>query len=170
MCFPIIVNGNAANTQLTRPSLTLLPGILIRQYASTHPMACNFVRRGSPNFSPTFFPSPYVCHLKELQGCTKRWALGCVKLGGKVVFCLPSADRRKQIFHLIFTQPGAHLLVHVENVTTVITPPLVRYSRCAACESVSLTRRHRLLKGEQGSLIIFHSTSTVHTAPLSNLA
>ena len=111
-----------------------------------------------------------VVLLINLQGCTKRWALGCVKLGGKVVFCLPSADRRTQIVHLIFTQPGAHLLVHVENVTTVITPPLVRYSRCAACESVSLTRRHRLLKGEQGSLIIFHSTSTVHTAPLSNLA
>ena len=26
------------------------------------------------------------------------------------MFCLPTAGRRVQLFHLIFTQPGAHLL------------------------------------------------------------
>ena len=49
---------------------------------------------------------------RRLQGCSKRWAPGCVKLGEKVVFCLPTAGRRTQLFHLIFTQPGAHLLEH----------------------------------------------------------
>ena len=33
-----------------------------------------------------------------------------MKLGEKVAFCLPTAGRREQLFHLIFTQPGAHLL------------------------------------------------------------
>ena len=31
-----------------------------------------------------------------LQGCTKRWAPGCVKLGEKVAFCLPSEGRKTQ--------------------------------------------------------------------------
>ena len=44
-------------------------------------------------------------------GCSKRRAQGCVKLGVKVMFCLPSAGRRTQLFHLIFTQPGAHLYI-----------------------------------------------------------
>ena len=35
-----------------------------------------------------------------------------MKLGEQVAFCLPSAGRRTQLFHLIFTKPGAHLLVH----------------------------------------------------------
>ena len=30
--------------------------------------------------------------------------------GEKVAFCLPTAGRRAQLFHLIFTQPVAHLL------------------------------------------------------------
>ena len=35
-----------------------------------------------------------------------------MKLGGNAAFCLPMTGRRTQLFHLIFTQPGAHLLVH----------------------------------------------------------
>ena len=48
--------------------------------------------------------------LAQLQGISKRWVPGCVKLGEKVAFCLPTAGRRTQLFHLIFTQPGVHLL------------------------------------------------------------
>ena len=43
-----------------------------------------------------------------LQGCTKRWAPGCVKLGEKVAFCFTTTGRRTQLF----IKPGAHLLVH----------------------------------------------------------
>ena len=53
------------------------------------------------------------CDLKSeftLQGVSKKWAPGCVKLDEKVRFCLPSAGRRTQLFHHIFTQPGAYLL------------------------------------------------------------
>ena len=39
-----------------------------------------------------------------------------MKFGGNVAFCLPSGGRRTQLFHLIFTQPGAHLLVHHSTV------------------------------------------------------
>ena len=35
-----------------------------------------------------------------------------MKLGEKVAFCLPSAGRKTQFDHLIFTQPGARLLEH----------------------------------------------------------
>ena len=45
-----------------------------------------------------------------VQGCTKRWAPGCVILGEKVAFCLPIAGRRMQLFHHIVTQSGAHIL------------------------------------------------------------
>ena len=37
---------------------------------------------------------------------------GCVKLSDLVAFCLPTAGRKTQLFHLIFTQPGTHLLEH----------------------------------------------------------
>ena len=47
---------------------------------------------------------------RSVQGISKRWTPGCVKKGGKVAFCLPTAGRRAQLSHLIFTQPGAHLL------------------------------------------------------------
>ena len=48
-----------------------------------------------------------------IQGCSKRWAPGCMKSGERVVFCLPEAGRRMQLFHPIFTQPGSHLLKHL---------------------------------------------------------
>ena len=48
--------------------------------------------------------------MNELQGIPKRSAPGCVKKGEKVAFYLPTAGRRVQLLHLIFTQPGAHLL------------------------------------------------------------
>ena len=51
---------------------------------------------------------PMAC----IQGCTKITFPGCVKLGEKVAFCLPTAGRRMPLFRLIFTQPGAHLLGH----------------------------------------------------------
>ena len=41
-----------------------------------------------------------------------RDASGCVKLGEKVAFCFPSEGRKTQFFHLMFIQPGAHLLEH----------------------------------------------------------
>ena len=43
-----------------------------------------------------------------LQGISKRWAPapGCVKLDEKVAICLPTAGRRTQLFHHIFTQAG----------------------------------------------------------------
>ena len=44
-----------------------------------------------------------ITRVKLLQGWPKRWAPGCVKLGDKIAFCLPTAGRRTQIFHLIFT-------------------------------------------------------------------
>ena len=47
---------------------------------------------------------------QRLQGISKRWAPGCVKLGEKVAFCLPTGVNGEQLFHLIFTQPGVHLL------------------------------------------------------------
>ena len=48
--------------------------------------------------------------LDYVQVISKRWTPACVKLGKEVALCLPSAGRRAQLFHLIFTQPGAHLL------------------------------------------------------------
>ena len=45
--------------------------------------------------------------LFPLEGISKRWAPGCVKLSENVAFWLSSAGRRTQLFHLIFTQPGA---------------------------------------------------------------
>ena len=44
------------------------------------------------------------------QGTSKERFPGCVKLGEKVAFCLPTAGRRTQFYHLIFTQPGKHSL------------------------------------------------------------
>ena len=67
---------------------------------------------------PAAFTQPGASTLANLssinviKGCTKRWAPGSVKLGEKVAFCLPTTGRRMQLFHLIFTKPGAHLLVH----------------------------------------------------------
>ena len=41
---------------------------------------------------------------RKVQGCSKRWAPGCVKLGEQVAFCLPFAGSRTHLFHLIFIQ------------------------------------------------------------------
>ena len=49
---------------------------------------------------------------KYVQGCIKRTFPGCVKLGEKVAFYLPTPDRRTHFFHPIFTQPGKGILVH----------------------------------------------------------
>ena len=45
-----------------------------------------------------------------VQGISKRWTPGYVNESETVAFCLPTAGRRAKLFHLIFTQPGAHLL------------------------------------------------------------
>ena len=42
-----------------------------------------------------------------VQGCTKRWTPG--SLNRKNCILLPAADKRAQLFHLIFTKPGVHL-------------------------------------------------------------
>ena len=47
-----------------------------------------------------------------MEGCLKRRAPGFGQLGEKAAFCLPAVGRRTQLFHLIFTQPGAYLLEH----------------------------------------------------------
>ena len=63
--------------------------------------------------SPSLFRNElFVEHYLYSTECSERWALGSVKLGEKVSFCLPAADGRRQLFHLIFTQPGALLLEH----------------------------------------------------------
>ena len=45
-----------------------------------------------------------------LQGISIRLFPGCMKLGEKVAFCLPSAGKKMQCFHHIFSQPGKSLL------------------------------------------------------------
>ena len=50
--------------------------------------------------------------IEDIQGCTKRWAQGYVRLGAKVAFCSPAAGKRMQFLNPIFTEPGVHLLVH----------------------------------------------------------
>ena len=55
-------------------------------------------------------PFTYDVH-NIVLGCTKRTFPGFVKLGEKVAFWLPTAGRRMQFFHLIFTQPWKGLLV-----------------------------------------------------------
>ena len=47
-----------------------------------------------------------------IQGCTKRWTPGSVNMKRKNCVLLPAAGRRAKLFHLIFTEPGVHLLVH----------------------------------------------------------
>ena len=45
-----------------------------------------------------------------VQGTSKKRFPGCVKLGEKVAFCLPTAGRKTQLFHIIFTEPGKDIL------------------------------------------------------------
>ena len=47
-----------------------------------------------------------------LQGWTKVWFPGSVNMRRKSYVFLPAAGRRKQFFHLIFTEPGNHTLAH----------------------------------------------------------
>ena len=63
-------------------------------------------RRSGQGEASSTMPSFHMLLQRTLQGCSKRWAPGCVKLDEKFSFCLPSAGRRTQLFHLIFTQPG----------------------------------------------------------------
>ena len=79
------------------------------------PCQCHFTQLirlllAKPNSGCHICILPYV--YRGIQGCSARWAPGCVKLGEKVAFCLPSAGRRTQLFQLIFSQPGVHLLEH----------------------------------------------------------
>ena len=52
----------------------------------------------------------FVC--AQGRGCTLWCALGSVNMRRKNCVLLPAAGRRTQLFHLIFTQPGAYLLEH----------------------------------------------------------
>ena len=61
------------------------------------------------NLGCPFFFSELQRKSSIIQGISKRGTPGCVKEGERVVFCLPTAGRRAQLFHLIFSQPGAHL-------------------------------------------------------------
>ena len=53
--------------------------------------------------------SPSI-HRPHLQGTSKKRFPGCVNFGEKVAFCLPTAGKRAQFFHPIFTQPRKHSL------------------------------------------------------------
>ena len=61
-----------------------------------------------------YFVKPsFIFHVlgpPHLQGTSKERFPGCVKLGKKVAFCLPTAGRRSQFYHPMFTQPGKHSL------------------------------------------------------------
>ena len=46
----------------------------------------------------------------QLQGTSKERFPGCVKLDEKVAFCLPTAGRRRNLFHPNFPKPGKHSL------------------------------------------------------------
>ena len=52
-----------------------------------------------------------IAHFLQVQGTSKERFPGCVKLGEKYAICLPTAGRRTQFFHPIFTQPGKIILV-----------------------------------------------------------
>ena len=47
-----------------------------------------------------------------IQGTSKERFPGCVKLGEKLRFVYLLQAGERNFFHLIFTQPGAHLLEH----------------------------------------------------------
>ena len=49
--------------------------------------------------------------MRRLQSGAVYLSQGCVKLGKRVPFCLPTAGRRTQFIDIIFTQPGKVLLV-----------------------------------------------------------
>ena len=65
-----------------------------------------------------YYSSPLMegASVQCVQGCKIRFFPGCVKLGKKVAFCLPTAGRRTQFFHPKFTQPGKGLIVQPCNV------------------------------------------------------
>ena len=45
-----------------------------------------------------------------IQGISKRWAPGCVKMRGKSCALLPAVGKQNATFSPYFTQPGANLL------------------------------------------------------------
>ena len=45
-----------------------------------------------------------------VQGWPKRWSPGSVNVRRKICVLLPAAGRKTQLFHLIFREPGVHLL------------------------------------------------------------
>ena len=47
---------------------------------------------------------------RHIQGTSKERFPGCVKLDEKVAFCLPTAGRRRNLFHPKFTKPEKHSL------------------------------------------------------------
>ena len=70
------------------------------------------------------FPPPFVeagrrlqedVLQKKVQGWPKRWTPGCVNMSLKSCVLPPAAGRRTQLFLLIFTEPGVHLLGHPCN-------------------------------------------------------
>ena len=56
--------------------------------------------------------SVYWLKLHIIQGCTLWCAPGSVNMRWKNYVLLPAEGRRKQLFHLIFTEPGEHHKVH----------------------------------------------------------
>ena len=79
------------------------------------PLSCD---RGRSRMLAADSESRACCHLQNIplssiigvQGCTQRLFPGCVKLDESVLFCLPTAGRRTQFFHPIFSQPRKSLL------------------------------------------------------------
>ena len=86
---------------------------------SPHCSRSNICSRLSLSFLPSSPPSHLVfrafslaphLHVLYVQGTSKERFPGCVNLGKKVEFCLPTAGRRTQFFHPILKQPGKHSL------------------------------------------------------------
>ena len=64
------------------------------------------------------------------------WARGCVNIDEQAAFCLPSAG----IFHLMFTQPMAHLL---EDSISVLSGININFQ---LWESMRMLRKQTLIK------------------------
>ena len=74
--------------------------------------SCASIFTSSTDFSRRRQVTSRSLHFGFVRGCTKRWTPGSVNMKRKNCVLLPAAARRAQLFHLLFTEPGVHLLVH----------------------------------------------------------
>ena len=119
-----------------------------------------------------------ICNLRLRW--TKRWSPGSVNMRSKNCVLLPAAGRRTQLFHLIFTEPGAHLLVHPCTVflvkifrhwRNVVSLPLRQYI-LAISPAVPMLRIEISPKYEPAfrvARIVFPSSATTSKRPLAQM-